>query len=106
MVISPLMKEFQPKEGHWEDWQAFEGACEEVTHVLLLHIMKALKRKPETMYSQRRVNPLTQKAQAEQTEEIVTKQEIQKRLRKMKAMLSQFDDGHEESVAGRRSKPR
>jgi hypothetical protein len=43
-MINPLMKEFQPKEGDWEGWQAAERAYEEAMHLLALHIMKALNR--------------------------------------------------------------
>jgi hypothetical protein len=98
-MINLLMKEFQPKEGDWGDWQAFEGASEEATYLLCRHIMKALKCTPETMSGQRRVNPLIQKARAEQGDEIFAKQEIPRRLMKVKAMLDQFDRNHEDNAA-------
>jgi hypothetical protein len=85
--INPLMKEFQHKPDDWEDWQAFERAYQEAMHLLRLHIMMALNRKSETMYGQRRVNPLIQTARAQQKEKIFTKQEIQRRLVNVKTML-------------------
>jgi hypothetical protein len=102
MMINPLMKKFQPMEGDWEGWQAFKGAYDESMHLLRLHMMKALKSKPETMYGQRGVNPFLQKAPAEQIEATFTKQEIQRRLGKIKAMLEHFCESQEDSVAGRR----
>jgi hypothetical protein len=57
--------------------------------------IKALNRKPETMYGQRRVNPLIQKAGTEQNEAMFTKQEIQRRLGKVKSMLKQLDESQE-----------
>jgi hypothetical protein len=33
-MINPMMKDFQPQADDWEDWQAFEGAYEEVMHGL------------------------------------------------------------------------
>jgi hypothetical protein len=101
-MINPLIKEFQPKEDNWEGWQAFEGAFEEAMHLLPLHIMKVLNRKPETIYGQRRINPLIQNARAEQSEAIFMKQEIQRRLGKVKSVLEQLDESQENSAAGRR----
>jgi hypothetical protein len=103
MEINPMMKELQPKPDDWDDWLAFEGAYEEAMHLLRVHIMKALKKKPETMYGQRRINPLIQKARAEQSETTFTRQDIQRRLVKVKAMLEQIDESQEDSEAGRRA---
>jgi hypothetical protein len=50
--INSLMKEFPLTPNDRENWLAFEGAYEEAMHRLRLHIMRALKRKSETMYGQ------------------------------------------------------
>jgi hypothetical protein len=50
--------------------------------------MKVLNHKPEIMDSQRKVNPLIRKARAEQSEAICTKQDIQRRLGKVKSCWS------------------
>jgi hypothetical protein len=55
-------------------------------------IMKALRHKPETMYGQRKINPQIQKARAEQSEILFTKEEIQRRLVKVKSTLEQLDE--------------
>jgi hypothetical protein len=72
-MINPLMKEFQPKEGDREGWQAFEEAYEEAIYLLRPHIIKPLNRKPEIMYGQRRVNRLIQKARVDESDAIFTK---------------------------------
>jgi hypothetical protein len=64
-MINLLIKEFQLKRNDWESWQAFKEAYEEAIHLLRLHIMKAVNRKAETMYGQRRVSPQIQKARVE-----------------------------------------
>jgi hypothetical protein len=91
-VINPMMKEFQPEEGVWDDWLAFEGAYEEAMHLLRLHIIKALKRNPATLSGDRRINPVAQKALAEQSEKLFAQQDMRRRLAKLKSMLEQIDD--------------
>jgi hypothetical protein len=100
--INPMMKEFQSKEDYWDNWQAFERVYEEAMDFLRLHIMKVLKLKSETMYGQRRINPQIQKARAKQSEILFTRQEIQRRLVKVKSMLEQLDEYQGESVTERR----
>jgi hypothetical protein len=87
-IINPMTKEFQPKEDDWDDWEAFEGPSEEVMYF----IMKALRRKPETMYGQMKINPQIQKPRAEQSEILFTKEEIQRRLVKVKSTPEQLDE--------------
>jgi hypothetical protein len=77
-MINPMMKEFQLRAENWDNWVAFERAYEEVMHLLRLHIIKALKRNPETVSGQRRINPLIQKARVEQSEKFFMEQEMQK----------------------------
>jgi hypothetical protein len=101
-MLNPLMKEFQPKEGDWKDWEAFEGVYEEAMHLLCLHILKVLNRKSGPLCGQRKINPLIHKARAEQSEAICTKQEIQRRLGNVKSVLEQLHESHENSPADRR----
>jgi hypothetical protein len=53
------------------------------------------------MYGQTKVNPLIHKPRAEQSEAIFRKQEIQRRLGKVKSTLEQLDESEENSAAGR-----
>jgi hypothetical protein len=64
--------------------------------------MKALNRKPEIMYGQRRVSLQIHKTRTEQIEIMFTKQEIRRRLAKVKSMLEQFDENQEDSPSTRR----
>jgi hypothetical protein len=85
--INPIVKEFNPRTGDWEDWQAFEGAYEEVLYLLRPHVVKTLRRDEQKMYGFRKVNPKKQKARTEQKEELFAKQDIQRRLLKLKSKL-------------------
>jgi chaperonin cofactor prefoldin len=100
-TVNSLVKEFQSKRNDWESWQAFKGAYEEAMHLPHLLIMKALNRKAETMYDQRRISPQIQNVRAQQTVTIFAKQAIQRRLGKMKSMLEQLDESQEDSAVGR-----
>jgi hypothetical protein len=72
-------------------------------HLLRLYTIKALKRSSETMYGQRRINSLIQKARADQSKKFFTEQEMQRRLAKVKTMLEPLDEAQGESIAdGRR----
>jgi hypothetical protein len=71
-------------------------------HLLVLHIIKALKHNPEPVQSQRTINPLIQKARAEQSERLFLEQDMQKRLVKGKAMLEQSDEAQGDNVMNRR----
>jgi chaperonin cofactor prefoldin len=63
--------------------------------------MKALNRKVETMYDQRRISPQIQSVRAQKTATIFAKQEIQRRLGKVKSVLEQLDESQEDNEAGR-----
>jgi hypothetical protein len=71
--FNPTMREFQPRTGNWEDWQAFERASEQAFHFLPLHIVKTLKPNKKKMYCFRNINPRTQKARTEQRDELFVK---------------------------------
>jgi hypothetical protein len=66
--------------------------------------MKTLKHDEKKRYGFRKVNPRMQNAQAEQREELFAKQDIQRRLLKLKSKLKQFDEYEEESPAARRKR--
>jgi hypothetical protein len=97
--INLIMRESKPRTGDWEDWQALEGAYEEALHLFVLHVVKILKRDEKKIYGFRQINSRIQKARAEQREEFFTKQDIQKRLLKLKSKLEQFEECHEDSPA-------
>jgi hypothetical protein len=94
--INPITREFKSKAYDWEDWQAFEGAYEEAWHLLRVLVMNILKRDEKKMYDFRKISPRMQKAQSEQREELFTKQDIQKRLLKLKSKQEQFKEYQEE----------
>jgi hypothetical protein len=70
----------------------FESAYEKALSFLCLHVMKNLNRDEKKMYDFRKVNPRMQKTRAKQREKIFAKQDIQKRLLKMKSELEQFEE--------------
>jgi hypothetical protein len=78
------MREFARRTDDWKDWQAFEIAYEDALHLLHLHVVKTFKPDEHKIYGFRKVNARMQKAQAEQREELFAKQDIQRRLLKLK----------------------
>jgi hypothetical protein len=99
--INLIMREFEPRTNDWEDWQAFERAYEEALHLLRLHIVKILKRDEKKTDGFSKVNPTMQTTRAEHWEKLFAKQDIQRRLLKLKSKLEQFEEYQDESPAAR-----
>jgi hypothetical protein len=49
--INLLMTELQPDPGDWYGWCAFEGAYEESTHKIRIHILQTMNRAGNSMGS-------------------------------------------------------
>jgi hypothetical protein len=80
----------------------FEGAYEETIHLVRLHIMRTLKRDEKQIYGPRKINPKIQQARATKSEKFFMKQDIGRRLMKVKSKLEQITEIQEESPATRR----
>jgi hypothetical protein len=65
----------------------FEAAYQEALHGLQLHVVNTLKRDEKKMYGFRQVNPRMRKIRAKQREELLAKQDIQRRWLKLKSKL-------------------
>jgi hypothetical protein len=100
--INPIMGEVIPRTDDREECQVFEGPYEEALHLLHLHIVNTLRRLETKMYCFKKVNPRIQKVRGERREELFAKQDIQRRLLKLKSKLEQFEEYQEESPAARR----
>jgi hypothetical protein len=100
--INPLMKEFQPENGDWDGWLAFEGAYEESLHLIRMHIVKALDLDPKGLYGARRVSPKTLEKQEKMHERRFRTQDIQRKLSKLRLMLEQYTEYQEDTPQNRR----
>jgi hypothetical protein len=100
--INSIVREFKLGIDDWEHWQVFERAYKEALHLLRLHVVKTFKSNEKTIYDIRKFNRRMQKTRAEQREELLAKQDIQRRLRKLRPKQEQFEKYQEESPAARR----
>jgi hypothetical protein len=99
--IDPTMKELKPKTDKWKDWLAFEGVYDEALHLIRLHVPKALKGKEKGLYGFTEINPKIQKPRTKQSEEHFAKQDIQRRLMRMKSKLEKLIKYHKDIPAPR-----
>jgi hypothetical protein len=56
MDLIPMLKEFQPCLGDFDEWLAFERADEECLDRIRIHILKSLDRGTRTLYGTRKIN--------------------------------------------------
>jgi hypothetical protein len=73
-----------PEKDDWDGRLAFEGVYEELMHRLREHIIRAIDRKPQRLYGEKRLNPKLQTATEEVTETLFEIQSIRSSLRKLK----------------------